>query len=97
MVSNIGHPTNIDNSNIKQQSSGFIKQKSAGISSKKSLNVSVLQESQSTDPTYSLQKNYATLEPEGVEDIHSGFVLYFQKQKRLLYKMEKTQDSDVIF
>ena len=97
MVSNMAHPIPIENVNIKQQSSGFIKQKSVGLSSKKSLNVSVLQESQSTDPTYSLQKNYATLEPEGIEDVHSGFVLYYQKQKRLLCKMEKTQDDDIIF
>ena len=87
MVSNISHSSAIDNIEIKQV-------QSAAIDSKKSLNV--LQECQSTDPTYSLQKNYATLEPEGIEDVHNGFVMYYQKRKRLLCKLEKAHEDSII-
>lgn len=86
MVSNMSNSSGVDDMRQIQ---------STAIDSKKSLNM--LQEYQSTDPSYSLQKNYATLEPEGIEDVHNGFVLYYQKRKRLLCKLEKAHEDSIIF
>jgi len=86
LISKIANALAIDN--IKQSSN----KKSDG-QSKKSLNT--VQDS--TEQTFvSLnQRNYTTLEPEGIEDMHNIFVLYHQKQKKLLAKMEKADEGDI--